>query len=120
MGIVQVKDLIKKNGSFYSYEEVRTHYRLTANINFLEYYSITQAIRHAFKEKLTHQSHNTYSNIDKVVDKEKVSKYIYNSMLTARTTFPEKAFAFYNRSLSINMSKEVYIASFELMYESLN
>ena len=41
-------------------------------------------------------------------------------MLTASTTFPEKAWAFHNRSLSINMSREVYISSFELMYESLS
>ena len=119
-GIVQVKDLIKENGSFYTYEELRTHYRLTANINFLEYYSITQAIRHVFKEKLIQHSQNTLTKLDKVMNKEKVSKYIYNSMLTASTTFPEKAWAFHNRSLSINMSREVYISSFELMYESLS
>ena len=118
-GIIYLKDFTHSNGDIYSHEEFKMHY--SVNINFLTYYSIIHAIPTRYKEALKVQNDRAgiqQSNIENIKKVDKISKYVYNTLITKNTSFPEKAFDFHNRTLNINISKDTYISSFELLYSS--
>ena len=118
-GVVYLKDLMNENGKFYSHVEFQTFYGIT--INFLLYLSILHAIPCTYKENLN-RNHptNTISNLDRIMSTEKVPKYIYNSMIKIKSKFPDKAFAFHKKALSINIGNDIFISSFKLMYNCVS
>ena len=99
VGITKLKDLLKTDESFYSYDEIKHKYGENCKINFLDYYSIVHAVPHEYKAKLKRPVLPRLSCLESVLMSEKVSKYVYNKLLDSRETFPESAFAFYKRTI---------------------
>ena len=86
-GLTHLTDLIKEDGSFYSYVELIQTYDV--NLNYLHYYSIMSAIPKQWKQIIANEANCTPCNelpIFKLLKLSKIPKQIYKEYISKLVT----------------------------------
>ena len=112
-GINKVSDLKKNNNTFYTFDEFRLKYPLI-RINFLQYYSIINAIPDTYKSH-TRTTDPKKSAFESFLSVKKVSRKFYNLTIDKIDFFPIRAFERHSRHL-VNLQRETLKNSLEIMY----
>ena len=122
-GINYILDLLNANGdSFLSYDDFVCKYNI--NINFLNYYGTTSAIKAYFLDcKIESQTTKSENIVEKFKKAKKPSKFVYSSLIEKKQTQPTISQSKWLNDLNIKNQievnwKEVYSLPFKATIET--
>ena len=117
-GILKVRDLLQNNTKFMTFAEFQT--KFDTKLNYLQYHGLVHAIRNTWKNILADK--NVNSALSEIqtdpLAKEKISKYVYNHMISSKECDLTKQCKYWTETLKVNVDRDILSMYFIELYKS--